>query len=107
MELQEGTIKHLQDYVAHKIRERGFEDETTHERLLLLTEEVGELAKACRKATGMNVDQNKQKSYSIGEEITDVINTAFAVGISLGIDVEKEFIAKNAEVDKRFYKRHE
>ena len=58
--LQPGTIKQLQEHVATKIKERGFEDETLHERLVLLMEEVGELAKACRKVSGMNVDAVKE-----------------------------------------------
>jgi len=95
----------LQDYVADKIISRGFEDETLHERLLLLTEELGELVKACRKISGMNVDQGKEAVHKAGEEVADVINLVFAVGIKLGLDIEKEFIEKNKIVDQRFYKR--
>lgn len=105
MELKPGTITHLQEYVAEKIKSRGFEDETLHERLLLLTEELGELVKACRKISGMNVNQQQKGDHKPGEEIADVINLVFAVGIELGIDIEKEFIEKNKLVDQRFYKR--
>ncbi len=105
MELKKGTISHLQEYVAEKIKERGFEDESLHERLLLLTEELGELVNACRKISGMNVDKNREITNNTGEEIADVINLVFAVGIKLGLDIEKEFIEKNAKVDKRIYER--
>ena len=105
MELQEGTIKHLQEYIAHKVRERGFEDESLHERLLLLTEELGELVHACRKISGMNVDQNREITDNVGEEVADVLNLIFAVGIKLGLDIEKEFIEKEKIVDQRVYKR--
>ena len=103
--LRKGTIKYLQNYIAQKIKERGFEDETLHERLLLLAEEVGELINACRKISGMNIDQMREITNEVGEEIGDVMNMAFAVGIKLGIDIEKEFLAKEARVDKRKYKR--
>jgi len=103
--MEEGTIKHLQEHIAKKIKERGFEDETLHERLLLLAEEVGELINACRKIGGMNVDQEREITNEIGEEITDVINMVFAVGIKAGIDIEKEFSSKEQRVDKRTYKR--
>jgi NTP pyrophosphatase (non-canonical NTP hydrolase) len=106
-ELKEGTLKHLQDYVAHKIKQRGFEDETIHERLLLLVEEVGELVKACRKITGMNIDVKREITVDAGQEVADVINLLFAVGIELGLDIEKEFIEKEKIVDTRFYKRAE
>ena len=103
--IKKGTVRHLQDYIAYKIEKRGFKDENIHERLLLLVEEVGELVNACRKITGMNCDTNRKITVNAGEEITDVINMVFAVGIELGLDIEKEFLKKQAIVDKRFYKR--
>ena len=103
--MEKGTIKQLQEHIARKIKERGFEDETLHERLLLLAEEVGELINACRKISGMNVDQAREITNKVGEEITDVINMVFAVGIKLGIDIEKEFFSKEERVDKRTYRR--
>ena len=105
LRLKAGTIKHLQKYVAEKIKQRGFEDETLHERLILLVEEIGELASACRKISGMNVDAGRNIKYSVGEEIADVINLVFVVGIKLGVDVEKEFFKKESQIDKRSYKR--
>ncbi len=106
MELKPGIIKELQEHIAEKIKERGFEDESLHERLLLLTEELGELAKASRKISGMNVDQNREIKNEVGEEIADMINMVFAVGIKLGLDIEKEFIEKNKKIDERIYKRN-
>jgi len=109
MKLKKETIKHLQKYIAQKIRERDFEDETLHERLLLLAEEVGELIHASRKLSGMNIDllrENISKSKEeAGEEIVDVINMVFAVAAKLGIDVEKEFLKKEKIIEKRKYKR--
>lgn len=104
-QLPDGTIKNLQQYIASKIEERGFADESVHERLLLLAEEVGELIKAARHISGMNVNQAKEKSSEIGEEVTDVINLVFAVAIKLGLDVEEEFRKKEAIIDERMYKR--
>ena len=105
MELKEGTITHLQEYITQKIRERGFEDESLHERLLLLVEEVGELINASRKISGMNVDQSREISNKVGEEVADVLNLLFAVGTKLGLDIEKEFINKEKIVDQRKYGR--
>ncbi len=98
MRLKKGTIKHLQEYTMQKVIERGFEDESLEERLLLLTEEVGELIHASRKLSGMNIDIKRKALYQSGpaEELIDVINLAFAVGIKLGIDIEKEFLKKES-----------
>jgi len=103
--LKPGTITQLQEYVGGKIKERGFENETIHERLVLLMEEVGELAKACRKISGMNVDSAREIKYKVGEEITDVLNMLFAVGIELDINIEKEYFDKERKIDQRTYER--
>jgi len=48
--MNEGTtVKELQKYINDMIDIRGFDDETAQDTMLLLTEEVGELAKAIRK----------------------------------------------------------
>jgi NTP pyrophosphatase (non-canonical NTP hydrolase) len=102
---KKGTLKHFQEYIRYKIEKRGFDDETVHERMLLLVEEVGELAKACRKITGMNIDTHRRITFEVGQEVVDVINLIFAVGEVLGLDIEKEFLRKEKVIDKRFYKR--
>lgn len=105
IELTPGSVASLQQFVAEKIKQRGFEDETVQESLLLLTEEVGELVRACRRITGMNVDAAKLADTHVGAEVADVINMIFAVGVKLGLDIEKEFIEKNKKVDQRRYER--
>jgi NTP pyrophosphatase (non-canonical NTP hydrolase) len=105
IKLKPGTVNELKEFIDKKIKSWGFEDETLHERLLLLTEEVGELINACRKLSGMNVDENREIANEAGEELADVINMVFAVGIKLGVDIEKEFLEKHKKVDERIYKR--
>lgn len=100
-----GTIGSLQAYIVFKLKERGFADENIHERLLLLVEEIGELVNAVRHSTGMNVDKKKKARNELGEEVADIINLIFAVGIELGLDIEKEYIAKEKKIDQRIYKR--
>lgn len=103
--LKTGTINHLQDYIAAKIKQRGFDDESIHERLLLLVEEVSELVRSCRKLTGMNVDPKRTIQSEAGEEITDIINMVFAVAVKLHLNIEAEFLKKEKVVDNRSYNR--
>lgn len=105
IKFKEGTIRHLQEYINYKAKNRGFEDQTLNERLLTLVEEVGELVNACRKAAGRYIDQNREITNEVGEEVADVINMVFWVGIKLGLDIEKEFLTKEERIDQRFYKR--
>lgn len=105
IKLKKGSISSLQKYVAEKIKERGFEDESLHERLLLLAEEVGELIHDARKLSGMYCDKNRSLDANPGEEVADIINLVFAVAIKMGLDMEKEFLAKESKNDKRSYHR--
>ena len=99
------AIKELQEYISSKIKDRGFDDETIHERLLLLVEEVGELVNATRKLRGMNVDEKRDIPNQVGEELADVLNVLFAVVDELNIDLANEFQKKEEKIDQRTYKR--
>ena len=53
------SLGEMQTYVHNMILERGFEKEDAKDVMILLTEEIGELAKAIRKdATNMGIDKN-------------------------------------------------
>ena len=105
MELEIGTIRHLQEYAAFKSKERGFDDETAEERLIILVEELGEIMKAYRKRAGMYVNQADKKNDDIGQEIGDVLNMLMAFANAVGVDVENDFRAKEEKNDLRNYKR--
>lgn len=107
MELKEGAIRHIQEYVTLKLNERGFQDESLHERLLLLSEEIGELVHASRERLGMNVDELDIGPSKAGEELADALNMVFSVAVKLNIDLEKEFLAKEVIVDQKTYSRPE
>jgi NTP pyrophosphatase (non-canonical NTP hydrolase) len=104
MKIEKGVIRQLQEYVRNKTEERGFDEDPLSVRLLLLSEEVGELIHACRKRLGMNF-RNKAKDTVIGEELADVFHMILSVANELGIDLEKEFVKKEKKNDKRVYRR--
>jgi len=104
-QFQTGSISQVQNFLNAKLNQWGFADETLHERLLLLTEEVGELIHACRKISGMNNDQAREITKQAGEEIADILNLVFAVGIKLDLNIENEFLKVIDKVDQRTYKR--
>lgn len=105
IEFPKGIMTKLQTYMTEKIAERGLSDETLQERMILLTEEIGELAKVVRYSTGMNVNKDKKEMSKAGEEITDVLNMTFAVAIALGLNVEEEYRKKEIKNDQRTYKK--
>ena len=50
-------------------------------------------------------DVHAGQKHELGEEVADVINLIFAVGVGLGLDIEKEFLLKEDKNNKRSYKR--
>lgn len=67
------TLDQIQNYMLNISQIRGFTHETSAETMLILLEEVGELAKALRKHSGLKVDHTRLASYgNLKHEIADV-----------------------------------
>lgn len=99
---QSSTLSDIQTYIKKVLKLRGFEVQTTKDKILLLVEEVGELAKAVRKnSAGASVDPEKIENYdSVQSEIADVLIVLISVANTLDIDIfeslkEKEQININ------------
>lgn len=75
--------------------------------MLLLLEEVGELAKAIRKnATDMSIDKNKINHYdTIESKVADVFIVLINVCNKLGIDLYKSLKNKEEENIKRTWNK--
>lgn len=87
------TINDLQLFVAARCKERGWDDRTDIERLMFLTEEVGEVAKEIRRATGRHGYKPGTKA-ALGEELVDVLNFIFDIANANNINLEQSFRAK-------------
>jgi NTP pyrophosphatase (non-canonical NTP hydrolase) len=98
------TLQDLQQYVGKTLIYRGFEDQTAQDELLMLCEEVGELAKALRQ------HQNKPKavdsqSFEVAYEIADVLWVLACIANRLGVDLETALRAKDERNKQRTWKR--
>lgn len=100
------SLLDIQTYVKKVVSIRGFDDENEKDIMLLMLEEVGELAKAIRKHSGLKIDQNKLDSYgSISEEIADVFIYLVDLSNTLNIDLFKAFKDKEEKNLKRSWER--
>jgi len=101
--LTEGSsMNQIQTYIKTVVELRGFDNQSIQETMLLLLEEVGELAKAIRKtATKMSVDIDKLQNYdTVESEVADVFFVLMAVCNQLDINLFealKEKEEKNCE----------
>ena len=103
---EDSDLKGIQLYIDKIVKLRGFDDETIKDIMLLMTEEVGELAKAIRKHSGIKIDMNKGNYNPISEEIADVFIYLVDLCNVLDIDLftafkDKETININRLFDKQ------
>ncbi len=90
--LKNSSVTELQEYVKEMYDVRGFNNSTI-ENALMLGEEVGELFKALRKHSKMQVDSSS-KIGSLREELADVILLTLAVANDLNVNLEEAIIEK-------------
>lgn len=94
------TLTEYQKLIKQLVKERGFDKETVPEVFTLLVEEVGELAKAIRKANGQKVD-TKSRQHDVEEEAADVFWLLLDLCNRLDIDLAKAFDAKEKKNQER------
>ncbi len=97
------SLSELQAYYKERAKERGFDKESAQDTLLCMTEELGELAKAIRKTSGMKIDA-KSKIYHVDEELADIQILLLHLSNILGINLEEAFWKKEEINSKRVWK---
>ena len=97
------ALRGLQDYYSAVARLRGFEKESAKDTLLLITEEVGELARAVRKTLG--IARDSWGDENVGEEIADVQLYLVHLANQLQIDLSLAVATKEVKNSRRYETR--
>lgn len=93
---KDDSLKKLQQYIWQMNIERGFNTEDPSKKLVILMEEVGELAKAIRKAVGLKfTDSTKQTELK--EELADVQIVLLGLASMFEVDMFDAVTAKEAK----------
>lgn len=100
----QSSLKDIQIYMNKMIEERGFDKETPQDVMLLLTEEVGELAKEIRKTTQIKMDVNKSRTTDVSGEIVDVFMYILAMCRVMNVDLLEALKEKEERNLKRTWK---
>lgn len=95
------TLRELQDYIHDIIKLRGFEKETIEDVILLLVEEVGELAKATRIFLGIRSSRKRDLYKNVGEELADCMIYLIDIANLANIDLENAFREKERHNSRR------
>lgn len=99
------SVVTLQHYIHDMVVRRGFDKETPRDVLLLMVEEVGELAKAIRKYLGLKSDEERKDRYPALEgELADVFIYLLDLANLLNISLFHALYEKEQENEKRMWK---
>ena len=99
------TLKDLQDYIKTIADERGWDKNNHLEIFLLLSEEIGELAKAVRNRIGLYAEKNiVANNEELELEFADVLNYLFDLANCFNINLEDAFRKKDKINAERIWK---
>jgi NTP pyrophosphatase (non-canonical NTP hydrolase) len=99
------TLKDFQDYIKRIAEERAWDKNNHLEIFLLLSEEIGELAKAVRNRTGLYAEKTeKPENDELELEFADVLNYLFDLANCFNINLEEAFRKKDKINAKRTWK---
>lgn len=100
------SIDEVQEYIKRVITIRGFSEQKVQDKMLLLLEETGELAKAIRKTLPETpIDYEKIENYTdIEEEIADVFIVLVSICNKLNINLFNAIKQKEGKNIKRQWK---
>ncbi len=103
---RQSTVDDVQEYIRKVITLRGFANQRVQDKMLLLLEETGELAKAIRKTLPeASIDYNKIENYTnIEEEIADVFIVLTSICNELNINLYDAIINKEKNNVEREWK---
>lgn len=107
-EIPKGSdLSSLQNYIRKMIRLRNFEEESILDAVLLLVEEVGELAKAVRHKVGLMTDlSNVNNDHSISNELADCLIYILDIANLAGINLEEALREKEKINARKKWKKH-
>lgn len=106
---ENNSLNEIQDYIRKIITIRGFSEQRAQDKMLLLLEETGELAKAIRKTLPeASIDYEKIENYTdIEEEIADVFIVLVSICNRLNINLYNALKKKEEKNIQRQWKVNE
>lgn len=96
-------MKDIHSFVSTFSKKHKFDTESLEQKMMILTEEVGELAKAVRRYTTVKIGSHSKKR-EFSEEAADVLYVLVDICNTLNVDLEDAFSSKMKKIEKRMKK---
>ncbi len=95
------TLLEMQSFSCDIVEMKGWGIATNPDLVMLLAEELGEVAKEVRRLHFGTFDDEDATKEDLSYELIDVINYVLRLANNHGIDLDKAFIEKNEKILKR------
>lgn len=95
----------LQSYYLRAAERRGWNEESARDTMLLLIEEIGELARAVRKDTGLKRDAGYE-NVSVADELADVQLYLVHLANTLNLDLSDAVTRKEMKNAERYQNKN-
>jgi NTP pyrophosphatase (non-canonical NTP hydrolase) len=104
---EKSSLEELQAYILSMAELRGFNEQPPRDTLLVMLEEVGELAKAVRKMSGIGVDHTRLAEYgNLKHEMADVFICLLILANKCKVNLFEAFCEKESINCKRVWKKN-
>lgn len=97
------SLADYQSYIKIICEEKGWNKRSDIEKMLFLTEEVGELAKAVRKEHGGFGYQTPETKEHLEEELVDVFNYVLDIANTHEVNLHEAFVKKWERNERRLW----
>jgi len=104
--MSELTVKDLQKQVDEWITTVGVRYFNELTNMVMLTEEVGELARIVARRYGEQSEKESDKNKDIGDEMADVLWVLVCLANQTGVDLEEAFKKNLEKKNNRDSTRH-
>ncbi|MFZ5828048.1 MAG: MazG nucleotide pyrophosphohydrolase domain-containing protein [Bacillota bacterium] len=102
---ERASLPALQRYIDEMMQHRGFAGAANLQLMLLMVEEVGELARALRKPVGLKTDPEREAGRGpVQEELADVLIYLLALANGTGTDLAAALKQKEAQNGRRVWR---
>ena len=100
------SLDELKAYISAVVKQRGFENEKPQDIMLLMVEEVGELARIMARKYGDQSFKNTESDKDLADEMADVLWVLICLANQTGVDLTHAFIKNMEKKTARDAERH-
>lgn len=97
------SLRKLQAYIWQRNLDRGLNTTDLDKKLVMLIEEVGELAKAVRQSVGLKFTATTKRT-ELSEELADVLIVLLGLAGIAGVDMHTAVRDKEGKNDRRTWR---